>query len=719
MLSYKERLQPWRHLLRRPRRLGRRTEAEKSPNPPLAVGTIPIAIFVLFLCLLALLLPALATRLGSPGAVIFHENVESLASGSVAAVEVEREVKTEKEEGGGGVIPGTTTPSPSPPSTLHCRVLEPRDDAVVFWPDTLPDGATHEGIDGELPATARGAAVAAYWSVSLCTGSPYPGFEGATSLPPGTISHCPGGACQGALVVQRLQGCPASAACGSSAWATQAAASAPGRELLQQHHQGQQRECGAEAVAAGVAAAVGPVGLLQEVSPPRDASPALAAARALGPDDLYVVMEGGEFLSPAQVHLGGCRYAFPFHATIPGTYRVLAMATRTDWRSLNESIPGYPPLTRDDMLGERVLVEIGGGQGQGDSGVESASEAARAAIRMAATGVPPNSTSSSGTLPPLPLPLCTPQNLLVGRFVRSVSVVGMFDPPAPHFWSKWWVDRDPPNGLGARYWTDLSKDLYWTPYACREAPLNLAAARAFLVGQRMNFRGDSHLRLVYNHMMRVVCGSEQAASKDQRLTEDLPRSDAPLCPGLVWAGFTHDDMGGQVYTLEPQADPPNLLVINFGQHHASGRYRTPLLAYEAALESYWKQAEEETARVNPRAKAAAAPPLSSPPAPLRVIWVETFPQCVRNDAFVWGFGDWRTPARISLYNDAGMRMIVGGGHVGEGRALDAYVGVHDMLTQLCDVCPDSAHFIDVFPVLDFLASLMLRHLGGDSLFDTS
>jgi hypothetical protein len=280
----------------------------------------------------------------------------------------------------------------------------------------------------------------------------------------------------------------------------------------------------------------------------------------------------------------------------------------------------------------------------------------------------------------------------------------MFAAPAPWFWSRWWIDRDPPNGLGARYWTDLSRDLVWTPYACAEAALDVRAARAFLSGRRMNFRGDSHLRLVYNHLMRVVCGSLEAASKDQKLTDDVVSS-APDCPGLA-ASFTHDMTGEQPYSLEPAALPASLLVVNFGQHHASGRFRAPLLAYEAALEAYWAAAAAETAAKAPRAAPDGAA--------FRALWVDTFPQCVRNDAFVWGFGDWRTPHRIHAYNAAAARVV--GPHARAGGPLDAYVAVYAALRQICDVCPDSAHFIDVFPVLDFLAALLLRHLGGDALF---
>ena len=93
------------------------------------------------------------------------------------------------------VPPPPPPPSPSPEPQLLCRPLAPLADAVVFWPGTLPDGASHAGIDDELPATARGPAVGAFWEVSLCTGRPY---GGASALPPGTLSRCPGGACAGA-----------------------------------------------------------------------------------------------------------------------------------------------------------------------------------------------------------------------------------------------------------------------------------------------------------------------------------------------------------------------------------------------------------------------------------------------------------------------------------------------------------------------------------------
>lgn len=74
----------------------------------------------------------------------------------------------------------------------------------------------------------------------------------------------------------------------------------------------------------------------------------IAAAEALGPDDISAWLEGPELLSPLGVHLGNCTYEFAFHATISGTYRVVVVVTRSDWDALDESYRWQsPPSTCD------------------------------------------------------------------------------------------------------------------------------------------------------------------------------------------------------------------------------------------------------------------------------------------------------------------------------------------------------------------------------------
>ena len=54
-------------------------------------------------------------------------------------------------------------------------------------------------------------------------------------------------------------------------------------------------------------------------------------AQLLGPDELLMVLEGGELLTPYGVHVGKCSYVFPFSATIPGAYRVGVFGVHADW----------------------------------------------------------------------------------------------------------------------------------------------------------------------------------------------------------------------------------------------------------------------------------------------------------------------------------------------------------------------------------------------------
>jgi hypothetical protein len=305
----------------------------------------------------------------------------------------------------------TPTPSPTPQS---CVVVAPLPDAAVRWPQTL-NGAV---LSTTIPTAATGAEVAMYWSVSVCTGGPYTPFLSTSgtskSLPPAIQSHCsPSSSCEGAVVVRRLKGCPASARCGIDALT-------PSDRLA--------------------ACLTEPAQVLNVLD--WNSSFGLSDLRALGPDDFLVALEGAEFIAPQQVHVGGCEYIFPFHVTIPGTYRLLAQLTRSDWRSANESVAGYPPLTRDDLLGTRALMEIGGG------GVTNTiTEVAREAVL---TG-----NNALGGTPVLPV--CT-DPLPAGRYVRTMTTLDMFALPQPWFRTHWWIDRDEPNGLGIRYYTEMTKD---------------------------------------------------------------------------------------------------------------------------------------------------------------------------------------------------------------------------------------------------------------------
>lgn len=54
-------------------------------------------------------------------------------------------------------------------------------------------------------------------------------------------------------------------------------------------------------------------------------------------------MEGPELLAIPGRHVGACTYQFNFHVTVPGTYRVVAIAERTEYDATMETGDGAAP----------------------------------------------------------------------------------------------------------------------------------------------------------------------------------------------------------------------------------------------------------------------------------------------------------------------------------------------------------------------------------------
>lgn len=84
-------------------------------------------------------------------------------------------------------------------------------------------------------------------------------------------------------------------------------------------------------------------------------------ASALGPDELWVTLEGAEFHVLPALHVGKCTYILPFAVTIPGLYRLHAYAFRADYAALDEIkyADRYPPLTLDSIMGDKLLIQLG------------------------------------------------------------------------------------------------------------------------------------------------------------------------------------------------------------------------------------------------------------------------------------------------------------------------------------------------------------------------
>ena len=85
-----------------------------------------------------------------------------------------------------------------------------------------------------------------------------------------------------------------------------------------------------------------------------------AGAELLGPDEIFVLLEGPEFMSPQQLQTGNCVYSFNFVVTIPGIYRLSATVIRSDWNGFwSASDVSFPPQTLDVLTIDKQLLAFG------------------------------------------------------------------------------------------------------------------------------------------------------------------------------------------------------------------------------------------------------------------------------------------------------------------------------------------------------------------------
>ena len=506
------------------------------------------------------------------------------------------------------------------------------------------------------------------WRAQLCTGGDardlFPdGMQHApdayaAALPQGSRSRCDGPSCHGAVIVERLVGCPVASACRSG----------PLRP----------RTCRGPAFA--------------EEPPPA----MVEDAWDLGPDEFFFLLEGPEFLKPRGVHVGGCRYVFPFTLTLPGAFRLLLLALRSDWLALEETggavaalpypsgmggcnasfvckeTPGYksvsdrgrrlhhapehpfersrfPPLTLDNLLGDKMVATFG------DGGGGPPNDSARAlAVSEASQCAEPGA-----------LPLCG-ANATAGRWVRRTSTARDFDANAP-----WWMSPgrscgNDGHGIGVRYFTNLDESLEWVPYACCAPLLRRAHVEDCMGGAAaaIEIRGDSQMRYFYNKFIAEACNStDQTFAKGVNI--DACTSPSARC-GAWRTCFKFDAVGKELGGEGPQAQ----VVVNFGQWSASGSRQSTFALWSLEVRR-WAALVQRTRRPG-----------------RRVFWMEIAPFPPANFKYLHWFRDWRTTHRITLFNAEAARVLA---PLVQQGALDGIIPRFDVSDPLIDASKDGAH----------------------------
>ena len=375
-------------------------------------------------------------------------------------------------------------------------------------------------------------------------------------------------------------------------------------------------------------------------------------ADTIGPDELYVVVEGAEFLVPLQQHTGDCVYTFPITATVPGKYRVSVTVQRSDWDGAAEvSKEKWPPLTLDQLLGSFVFIQLGSGD----------TDAALTTLRDAHAA----------------LPACTGSAVFHGRYVRTSPVGNLLNGSRlPSF------QRKPGFDDNIRYYTNLHTDVEWLPYSCsRHVPAEDAAVACF-ARRKVRMVGDSHTRVLFNYMARRMCGLPSAAVKgfDRKCLSELTGL-PPQCRGLDLC-YVFDPAGSMVGKVAAELGQRDILTLNFGQHFLNRHSSMP-------------QAQQYAARVAENLASWRQAPAS---ATAKLFWMDVpaFPTRIDNWV-VNDYKDARTLTRLRMFNAVARARVAAA--VAEGAVAGILLTFDELLVPMMDASKDSAHLVDFDPAL--------------------
>jgi hypothetical protein len=190
-----------------------------------------------------------------------------------------------------------------------------------------------------------------------------------------------------------------------------------------------------------------------------------------GPDELTLELEGPEFVWLEQKHVGSCKYHFAYRVETPGLYRLVGYSYRGGYESLNEKQePEYyfPPIQYDNLVGDSVWIDLN--HREGDISAEITHKKKRLK--------------------------CTKLNS-PGRWVHKTGINIFKNATVQH--------KARPRGTG-RGWAINPREYRWSPYDCYLESFTNSQAGDCLSNRGIQFRGDSHTRILFNHLMSFSCG---------------------------------------------------------------------------------------------------------------------------------------------------------------------------------------------------------------------
>jgi len=361
--------------------------------------------------------------------------------------------------------------------------------------------------------------------------------------------------------------------------------------------------------------------------------------------------KGPELVWMPQRHVGECAYEFEYKVERASLYRLVGFSYRGGYGSLNEIQEPehyFPPLQYDDLTGEWAWIDLNL-YDEGDEGHPGIrQERAEGRPKCARLDAP-------------------------GRWVHygGGARVWLSNPlqhkPRPHgTYRKWLVDP---------------RQFRWQPYGCDAPEYAPHDVQQCLSGRSIQFRGDSHTRVLMAHFAYSACGSPFTDHVPACLAAGRGCNNSRLCRAFDTVGMGEmEHRTQQVIGFGPESvnytgySGWDTLVINFGHHQSSSLWRMKQREYRERVDFFLDNLLEGQRRVGFKV----------------IFWSSVAAHTQRNPNIIT-LRDWRTLHRIQSFNEYVERRI-------KGTPIQ-FLDIHQASLSFRDalLCTDHAHYNDPYP----------------------
>jgi len=355
---------------------------------------------------------------------------------------------------------------------------------------------------------------------------------------------------------------------------------------------------------------------------------------------------------PSEQLLASCVYEFPFALSVPGRYHLNLVWARDGFLGTRETVRLWPPCHFDLPLGAHAFLDLGAADDSATSAALTRARRQKGLPHCAAMGPgvasggrwvsrkredwlpggPPRLVrcaqwgppAGNGTFTPMAWPAAEGPAAGGASIQGAGAAASLGEAKEASRWR-------PEDGCGGYMESAVDYTKYdWRPLNCRARHFSQEAAGACVRKRRLLLRGDSHMRKLFEAVMKFACN----ASRDVKGWQSVCSSDVvgSSCGSSPQVCFEADPLGERTEGLSDY----DLVVANFGQHPASGKKQMTLAQYKVAVDTYAQKVMEEVQGL----------PSGSP----RFAWHETNAMPFRNDHMASDRRDWRTTQRLALYN---------------------------------------------------------------------